>query len=121
MQPGSCALLLLPVDVIISKSVVCSVWQTSHAVFVSCADLAGFFLLPGQQHMSCHDSNFWFMQLAKSQAALAAAKARFAQQQKENEEIAERIKRQRLGLPEPRPVYQEVTCISSVAFHLCTF
>ncbi len=52
------------------------------------------------------------MQLAKSQAALAAAKARFAQQQKENEEIAERTKRQRLGLPEPRPVYQEVNCIS---------
>lgn len=51
------------------------------------------------------------MQLAKSQAALAAAKARFVQQQKENEEIAERTKRQRLGLPEPRPVYQEVTCI----------
>ncbi|KAL0022898.1 hypothetical protein WJX77_005020 [Trebouxia sp. C0004] len=46
-------------------------------------------------------------ELAKSQAALAAAKARFAQQQKENEEIAERTKRQRLGLPEPRPVYQE--------------
>lgn len=46
-------------------------------------------------------------ELAKSQAALAAAKARFAQQQKENEEIAERTKRQRLGLPEPRRVHQE--------------
>ncbi|KAA6428991.1 MAG: hypothetical protein FRX49_01101 [Trebouxia sp. A1-2] len=46
-------------------------------------------------------------ELAKNQAALAAAKARFAQQQKENDEIAERTKRQRLGLPEPRPMYQE--------------
>ncbi len=57
MQPGSSALLLLPGDVVISKSVVCSVWQISHAVFVSCADLAGFFLLPGQQQMSRLDSN----------------------------------------------------------------
>ena len=49
------------------------------------------------------------VQLAKSQAALAAAKARFEQQQKENDEIAERNKRQRLGLPDPKPVYQEVS------------
>ncbi len=48
------------------------------------------------------------MQPAKSQAALAAAKARFEQQQKENEEIAERTKRQRMGLSaEPKPAYQE--------------
>ena len=59
-----------------------------------------------------YGQQFFFMQLAKNQAALAAAKARFAQQQKENEEIAERTKRQRLGLPEPRPVYQEASCIS---------
>ncbi|KAL3142237.1 hypothetical protein ABBQ38_002582 [Trebouxia sp. C0009 RCD-2024] len=44
---------------------------------------------------------------AKNQAALAAAKARFEQQQKENDEIAERSKRQRLGLPEPRPPVRE--------------
>lgn len=47
-------------------------------------------------------------QVAKNQAALAAAKARFEQQQKENDEIAERNKRQRLGLPEPRPAVPEV-------------
>lgn len=49
------------------------------------------------------------MQAAKNQAALAAAKARFEQQQKENDEIAERSKRQRLGLPEPRPPVREVS------------
>lgn len=50
------------------------------------------------------------LQAAKSQAALAAAKARFEQQQKENDEIAERNKRQRLGLPEPKPAVPEVQC-----------
>lgn len=49
------------------------------------------------------------LQAAKNQAALAAAKARFEQQQKENDEIAERSKRQRLGLPEPRPPVPEVS------------
>lgn len=47
-------------------------------------------------------------ELAKNPAALAAAKARFEQQQKENDEISERNKRQRMGLPaEPKPAYQE--------------
>lgn len=50
------------------------------------------------------------LQAAKNPAALAAAKARFEQQQKENDEIAERNKRQRLGLPEPRPAVPEVCC-----------
>lgn len=50
------------------------------------------------------------LQAAKNPAALAAAKARFEQQQKENDEIAERNKRQRLGLPEPRPAVPEVFC-----------
>ena len=50
------------------------------------------------------------VQAVKSQAALAAAKARFEQQQKENEAIAERNKRQRLGLPAlPPPIVQEVS------------
>ena len=42
------------------------------------------------------------------QDALAAAKAKFEQQQKENERIAEMNKRQRLGLPMERKPTQEV-------------
>ena len=75
----------------------------------------------------------WFglsyvLQAAKNQAALAAAKARFEQQQKENDEIAERNKRQRLGLPEPRPPVREVTlsvlklvyfCLLANAINVC--
>lgn len=49
-----------------------------------------------------------------SQDALAAARAKFEQQQRENERIAENNKRQKMGLPLdriPAPGYQEVLSI----------
>lgn len=58
------------------------------------------------------------LQAVNNQAALAAAKARFEQQQKENDEIAERNKRLRLGLPEPKPAKPEVQCTQNTVVGL---